>query len=194
MCSSEMVALSQPPSQADLVRAWQAGDPAAWAEVLRAYKPLLVTICWRILRNEQDAEEIVHDTLLAAHRGLPWFRGDCQLSSWLAKIATNRARNRYHYWRRRHRGDWADIEDPSIVAQLADGRLTPGAQAELTEIEEACHRGLQAVGPRSRALLEHRARGLRYVEIGRRMGMELGTVKSSIARARHELREKAGLC
>src|SRR5208337_4446368 len=50
-----------------------------------------------------DAEEITQDTFVRAHRGLPTFRGDSSVATWLHRIAVNLARNRYWYFFRRRR-------------------------------------------------------------------------------------------
>jgi len=88
---------------AELVRRFNAGDDAAFIEIMNRYQRKIFTIVLGLLRNRADAEEITQDTFIRAHRGLSRFRGDSSLATWLHRIAVNLARNRYWYFFRRRR-------------------------------------------------------------------------------------------
>ena len=67
------------------------GDTSAFAEIVRHYKDLVFTICFRILKNAEDAEEIAQDTFLKVFKKLPTFRSEAKFSTWLFRIAYNGA-------------------------------------------------------------------------------------------------------
>src|SRR5512133_607976 len=88
---------------AELVRRFNAGDEAAFVEIMNRYREKIFSVALALLRNRADAEEIAQDTFIRAHRGLSRFRGDSSLATWLHRIAVNLARNRYWYFFRHRR-------------------------------------------------------------------------------------------
>ncbi len=73
----------------ELVRRFNAGDEAAFVEIITRYREKMYAVALSVLRNPADAEEIAQDTFIRAHRGLARFRGDAALSTWLHRIALN---------------------------------------------------------------------------------------------------------
>ena len=72
----------------------QAGDEAAFAELMQAYYAYVYTIVIGIVNNPHDAEEVVQDTFLSAYRGLTQLEDTAKFKSWLAEIARNHSRDR----------------------------------------------------------------------------------------------------
>lgn len=70
-----------------------ASEDAAYRECYQHYAPKLVRLLTGILRNKARAEEVLQETFIAAFRSIATFRGEVSLSTWLARIATNRAYN-----------------------------------------------------------------------------------------------------
>ena len=97
---------------AALVRRFNEGDESAFIEIMRRYHNRLFSLAHNLLRNAADAEEIVQDAFIRAHRGLANFRGDSSLATWLYRIALNLSRNRYWYFFRRRRQDSLSLEHP----------------------------------------------------------------------------------
>ena len=95
---------------AELVRRFNAGDEAAFVEIMTRYREKIFSVALALLRNRADAEEIAQDTFIRAHRGLSRFRGDSSLATWLHRIAVNLARNRYWYFFRRRRQDSLSLD------------------------------------------------------------------------------------
>jgi len=85
--------VSPPDRSADaaLIARIQAGAPGAFAELVHTYTSKVYSIGISMLRNEQDARDVVQETFLNVHRRLDTFRGDASLSSWIGRIATNNA-------------------------------------------------------------------------------------------------------
>jgi RNA polymerase sigma-70 factor (ECF subfamily) len=72
-----------------LVVAFQAGDQAAFTEIVATYHPMLLSRARRQLRSEDDAQDAVQETLLRAYRYLPSFAGQYRLAAWLNRILSN---------------------------------------------------------------------------------------------------------
>ena len=181
---------------AALVQRYNAGDDAAFVEIMERYRAKIFTVTLGLLRNHADAEEITQDTFIRAHRGLARFRGDSSLATWLYRIAVNLARNRYWYFFRRRRQDSLSLDCElgaentgtfsDLVADTAQDPAQEAATGEFTKLVNACMEQLEA---RHREILTLRnVLNRSYDEIAQTLGINVGTVKSRIARARENLR------
>jgi RNA polymerase sigma-70 factor (ECF subfamily) len=181
---------------ATLVARFNAGDEAAFSEIVARYRQKLFAVAHGLLRNRADAEEIAQDAFIRAHRGLARFRGDSSLSAWLHCITLNLSRNRYWYFFRRRRhatlsldcafSDRNQATFADLVATDAAGPAREAAAREFTELVNQC---MARLGARPREILTLRNTLNRsYAEIARELGISVGTVKSRVARARASLR------
>ncbi len=181
---------------AALVQRFNAGDDAAFVEIMERYRAKIFTVTLGLLRNHADAEEITQDTFIRAHRGLARFRGDSSLATWLYRIAVNLARNRYWYFFRRRRQDSLSLDCElgndntgtfsDLVADTSQDPAQEAATGEFTKLVSACMEQLEA---RHREILTLRnVLNRSYDEIAQTLGINVGTVKSRIARARENLR------
>src|SRR5581483_5458060 len=149
----------------------------------------------RICGPSEEAYDLVQETFLNAYRGLPAFRGEAQLSTWLYRIAV-RACARMH---RGQRGDRR--QDLSLDALLPDGagpwqrylpveRRTPEKALENKQLREALNKALDALPKPYRVVLVLRdMEGLRAKEVGAIMGLSERAVKSRLHRARLFIRK-----
>ncbi len=138
----------------------------------------------------------MQDTFIRAHRGLAKFRGDSSLVTWLHHVAVNLARNRYWYFHRRRRHATLSLDCPlsedsaaTFAELLPSATEAPSRQAitaEFTELVTACMQQLPA--PQREILALRNVANRSYDDIARTLGIEVGTVKSRIARARGQLR------
>ena len=134
--------------------------------------------------NTHDAEEVAQEAFVAAWRGLPSFRGESKFSSWLYQLTTNAA---IDFLRRekRHRAA-TPIEDEPEPATPD----TPQQALEESEVRRALQQALDSLTPEHREIfLLRQMRQLSYEEIGRLLGLEAGTVKSRLSRAKKQLRQ-----
>ena len=65
------------------------GDPAALQLLYRSYQASLYILCYRLVGNEDDAQDAMQAAFISAFRGLPQFRGESSMKTWLYRIATN---------------------------------------------------------------------------------------------------------
>ncbi|MEO6873363.1 MAG: sigma-70 family RNA polymerase sigma factor [Opitutaceae bacterium] len=181
---------------AGLVQRFNAGDDAAFVQIMERYRAKIFTVTLGLLRNHADAEEITQDTFIRAHRGLARFRGDSSLATWLYRIAVNLARNRYWYFFRRRRQDSlsldCELSDENagtfsdLVADVSQDPAQEAATGEFTGLINACMEKLDA-GHREILTLRNVLNNS-YEEIAQALHINVGTVKSRIARARENLR------
>jgi len=181
-----------------LVLRFQAGDETAFVEIMNRYRTKILAATLGLLRNHADADEITQDTFIRAHRALANFRGDSSLSTWLYRIAVNLSRNRYWYFFRRRRQDSISLdtalsdENTGTLSDLvADTAQDPAQETLANEFSHLVGRSMQHLDSRHREVL--RLRNVlhhSYDEIAKTLGINVGTVKSRIARARENLRSR----
>lgn len=180
-----------------LVARFNKGDETAFAEIMERYHTKIFGLAHNLLRNAADAEEIAQDTFIRAHRGLANFRGDSSLATWLYRIALNLSRNRYWYFFRRRRQDAVSLERP--LSEESDGTFSdliaadthsPVQETVTQEFSDLIAECMEKLDSRHREILTMRnILNLPYDEIARALGINVGTVKSRIARARENLRK-----
>ncbi len=191
-----MVARQEAQYDATLVRRFNAGDERAFDEIVARYRTKLFHVAFGLLKNHADAEEIAQDAFLRAHRGLDRFRGEASLSVWLHCITLNLSRNRYWYFFRRRRHATVSLDCPlreGDSATFADLVPTddagPDREAAAKEFAELVASCMERLGGRAREILVLRnTLNHTYAQIGRQLGISVGTVKSRVARARISLR------
>lgn len=173
-------------SDEDLVTAIRAGDRAAVEELLARYEPSIYRFGLRMCGHEDAAREVLQETLLAAFRYLPGFRGDAALSTWLYQIARS-----FCIKARRGQHPTHSIDD---AAELVDPAPRPDAHVHAREIGEALSRAIAILPPDQREVLVLRdVEGLSAEQAAAVVGVEVGALKSRLHRARMALRaELAG--
>jgi len=170
----------------DLILACQRGDETAFEALIRLHEKKVYTLCRRLCRSEDDALEAAQDTFLALWRGIGSFRADAAFSTWLYRLASNACFDLLRRGRREIAGTSLDGDD---APDPVDRAPTPQEALERQELRDAVRAGLAALPPEYRDVLTMRElEQLSYGEIAERAGLELGTVKSRISRARTMLR------
>lgn len=178
-----------PRSDTDLLTAAQGGDEAALDEIIGRHEMQVFRFGLRMCGSEDDAREVLQDTLLAAFKGLRDFRGDAQLSTWLFQIARSFCVKR----RRRGVGEPADtlaLESPEAAAVPID-TAAPDERAHAREIGELLQAAILGLPPALREVILLRdVEGLSAEQAAEVVGIEVGALKSRLHRARLDLRER----
>ncbi|HXN35004.1 MAG TPA: RNA polymerase sigma factor [Opitutaceae bacterium] len=179
-----------------LVRQFIGGDESAFSEIMNRHRSRVFAAAMGLLHNHSDAEEITQDTFVRAHRAFSRFRGDSSVATWLHRIAVNLARNRYWYFFRRRRH--ATLSLDASVGVEGDARFSdlmstadpdPSQEASRSEFVGAVEACMGQLEPGHRRILTMRTvLDQSYEEIASELGINVGTVKSRIARARERLR------
>ena len=175
-------------TERELVRAAAARDTEAFAALVRLYENKVYHLTLRLCGNEEDAQDAAQEAFLSAWRGLPSFREEAEFATWIYRLASNAAIDCLRRGKKQRGNLSLDDEELRLDAPSA----APGPQelAEGAELRAAVARGLDALSPDHRQVLVLRELGhLSYEEIAGQLGVDLGTVKSRISRARSALRK-----
>jgi RNA polymerase sigma-70 factor (ECF subfamily) len=180
---------------ADVVALAQQGRDAAFRELIRRYERPVFSLVYRMVRDRELAEDLAQDTFIKVLNHIDRYRPEFKFSSWLFKIANNVAIDHL----RRRTLDTISI-DGSPHAQTAEAieatsiDVVGDQESALDELEAremgtAIERAIATLRPeyRSCIMLRH-VEGRSYEEIAATLDLPLGTVKTYIHRARHELR------
>jgi RNA polymerase sigma-70 factor (ECF subfamily) len=164
----------------------RAGDAEAFEELVASHQHRVFGVAVRMLGSAAEAEEIAQEAFLRAYRSLPEFRGDAKLSTWLYAIVSRLCLNRLASDDRK-----AVRHGEEVLLRVADPRGGPEADAERGELEAALHRAITELSEERRVVVILRdLEGLSYEEITVALGIELGTVRSRLHRARMDLKNK----
>jgi RNA polymerase sigma-70 factor (ECF subfamily) len=181
---------------ADVVTLAQQGREDAFREIIRRYERPVFSLVYRMVRDRETAEDLAQDAFIRVLNNLDKYRPEFKLSSWLFKIANNVAIDAL----RKKQLDTVSMHGAPNAATAQEVEATSidvesGGENALDEIEakelgSAIERAIAQLRPEYRAciMLRH-VEGRSYEEIATTLDLPLGTVKTYIHRARHELRE-----
>ena len=176
--------------EAQIVRRVLQGDVNAFEKLVTEYEKAVYAIAQRMTGNPEDAADMTQETFIKAYNSLQSFRGDSKFSVWLYRIASNVCLD---FLRSRSRKPTVSLsveDDEGEEAQLdiADESQSPEVLLERGLTRNAVRRGLDTLPPDYRQILLLREiQGLSYDEISTALGIDIGTVKSRIFRARKRL-------
>ena len=168
----------------------RAGDTNAFEALVTAYQKQIYNLTLRYVSSPEDAADLTQEAFLRAFRSLSSFRGDSRFSVWMYRLTTNIC---IDFLRSRGRGSASSLtvenEDEDIEElDVPDERFEPQKELERRELRRAVREGLQTLSEDAREIVILRElEGLSYAEIGERLGLEAGTVKSRLFRARKAL-------
>src|SRR5438105_14552904 len=80
---------ADPAHEHELVERCRRGDEGAFQELVERYKNLVFALIARTVQDRSRAEDLAQDVFLRIHRGLPYFRGEARLSTWIYRIVAN---------------------------------------------------------------------------------------------------------
>lgn len=183
-----------------LVRRLCEHDERAFSEFVRAYQNQIFNLVFRMLGNRQEAEDVAQEVFITVFKNIHNFRGECRLSTWLYRVATNHCRNRIKYLARRKTQEHREYQDElakvqpqsAIAGRPTTGQVErPDEMAEGLQMEELVQRAIRQLDDDHREVLVLRdIQNLAYQEICEITGLPQGTVKSRLHRARLALKEK----
>jgi RNA polymerase sigma-70 factor, ECF subfamily len=168
----------------------RAGSGEALEALLERQEGRLYRFARRLCRHREDAEDVLQESLLAAARGLPRFRGASSIGTWLYTIA------RSFCIKKRRRSVFApaevslDTEASAAARGVADRARRPDEQLEASRLEAALEREIARLDrPYREVLLLRDVEGLSSAEVARVTGLSVAAVKTRLHRARGRLRE-----
>lgn len=177
------------PTDVALVDAARAGDRRAFDELVRRHRPRVFALALHVTHSAADADDVAQDTFARAFRRLHRFEGRCRFTTWLHRIALNRAFSRIALARRRRA---ASLDDPRVAVDTPPSpRHDPHQACELRERQAELLDALNRLSPSLRAtLLLVAVDGIDQREAAVRLGCRIGTIGWRLHQARAELRAR----
>lgn len=164
-----------------LVAAARTGDRRAVEQLLAKYEQPIYRFGLRMCGDEESAREVLQETMIAAFKNLPGFRGDAALSTWLFQIARS-------FCIKERRGARPTT---ALDEQLADQATAPDLQVHARQIGQVLADAIAELPSDQREVLVLRdVEGLSAEEAAKIVGIEVGALKSRLHRARLALRHR----
>jgi RNA polymerase sigma-70 factor (ECF subfamily) len=181
----------------ELVTACQAGDRQAFRLLYERHSRKAFAVALRVLRNEEDAHDVVQEAFVKVHRYLVKFEGQSSFYTWLYRIVVNLSIDHVRRGKRRRDVEFKDeLRHDESVAGSGDASVghdrfrAPDSKIEDVEIWEAFKQGLEELSDTHRKVLEMREiQGLKYAEIAETMGCSKGTIMSRLFHARKNMQK-----
>jgi RNA polymerase sigma-70 factor (ECF subfamily) len=184
-------AAAPPPARADdlaLVERCRRGDLSAFEEIYRAHSGRLYSVACRMVGNQTDAEDLLQEIFMTAHRKLDSFRGESALGTWLYRLATNLCLDHLRSRAARTNQLTDALDDEHGLSDVGSRGLADRTLARM-DLERALAQlpdGCRA------AFVLHDVEGLEHREVAEALGIAEGTSKSQVHKARLRLRGLLG--
>src|ERR1700722_5809544 len=176
--------------EAALIRAAQAGDHAAFEQLVRIYDQSVLRLAMNLLRSPEDAHDVYQEAFLRVFRNLDNFRFDCSFHTWLYRIVTNLCLDQMRKRKVRK-------EEPAVLT-AAEGPLEhvdgdPQRRLYSGQIRLRIKQVLDGLTARERMVFELRHyQGLRLRRIGEILGTTEEAAKNCLFRATQKMRVALG--
>jgi RNA polymerase sigma-70 factor (ECF subfamily) len=170
----------EPVNERALLERCRAGDESAFQELVDRHKGLVFALIARTIQDRSRAEDLAQEVFLRVHRGLPYFRGEARLSTWIYRIVANVCVQ--------------DSSRPATVS-LDDERARPVVPSASDrqfgdfELRDRLEKAIARLPANYRLLIAaHYLDGVQYEDLAAALALPLGTVKTQLYRAKQQLR------
>jgi RNA polymerase sigma-70 factor, ECF subfamily len=181
------VSLPEPTSDAELLAAHVAGDPAAFEELVRRHRDRLWAVALRTTGDPEEAADALQDALISAFRRADQFRGDSAVTTWLHRIVVNASLDRLRRRAVRYAQPLPDDNDDLPGAVVAD----PTDYLDRRETQLVVTAALAELPEEQRdAVILVDVEGWSVEDAARMLGCPEGTVKSRCFRGRAKLAKR----
>ena len=169
-------------NERELVERCRLGDERAFEELVDRFKDLVFGLIARTVQDRSRAEDLAQDVFLRIHRGLPYFRGEARLSTWIYRIVANVCAQ--------------DQARREAMVSLDDDRVSGRSMPSVSdrrfsdlELKDRLEKAIVRLPANYRLLIAaHYLDGARYEELAEALQLPLGTVKTQLYRAKQQLR------
>jgi len=182
---------------ADLIRSFQSGNKQAFDELVLKHKDKIFNLCYWFLQDYQEANEQAQETFIKVFKGLKKFRFESSFTTWLHRIAVNTCKNRIQSLEYRFRKKTDSLDNPvtqdhfNPVDRITDEADSPDTALEKKQRSASVRKAINALPEEKKTMIVLRdIEELSYEEIADITGLKQGTVKSKLARAREDLKNK----
>ena len=168
----------------ELVARCRQGDETAFRELVDQYKGLVFALVARSLTDRARAEEVAQDVFLKVHKGLPYFRGESKLSTWIYRIVVNALSQ--------ERPELATVS----LDETVDGDDRARREIATTDpafgdllLKDRLQKAIERLPIQYQVLVNgHYLKGMRYEDLAEALDIPMGTVKTHLHRAKRQLR------
>jgi RNA polymerase sigma-70 factor (ECF subfamily) len=174
------------PDDLEMVRRAQQGDERAFEVLIERYKNRVFGLIVRTIADRQRADDLAQEVFIRIYRGLPYFRGEARFSTWLYRIVANLCHQAPQSGR---------VREVPLDAQAGEsGHPRPELGARDTaftdlELRDQLQKALATLPSQHRLLVAgHYLEGVSYEDLAEMFDVPLGTVKTTLHRAKRRLR------
>jgi len=173
------------PTDRDLAIRARRGEAEAFGELVRRYQTVVFNVCFRILGERREAEDLAQEAFMRAYQRLDSFDAERAFGPWMKRVAANLCLNRL--------GQTKAVDVPLDEERDAGLESAPEVAQEDKERTDVVRAALLGLPPHYRAVIELRHfQELSYDEIAASLQLPVSDVKSHLFRARKLLAEKLG--
>ena len=193
-----LAADSGAPADADAIARARAGDHEAFRVLVERYQARAFRLALRVMRDEEQARDVVQEAFLKVYRSLDRFEGRSSFYTWLYRVVMNlcldakrRDRSDRHVeWDEEHALHTDPASASDAVSETRRAEVDPGGELERAELRVAVASAIETLPDDARRTLVLReVDGLSYAEIAKILGIPKGTVMSRLHHARKRVKE-----
>lgn len=175
------------PDERRWIARFQAGDSSAFETIMSHYEPYVLGLLWRMTGDRARAEDLCQETFIRVLKGLPRFRGESGLKTWIFRIARNTGTDLF-----RASDPATEPLDEEAGAHSTPSPQDPSRSLERDQIRALVERAMAALPPIPKSVLHlFYWDELSVAEIASVLNLPEGTVKTHLFRGRKALRESA---
>jgi RNA polymerase sigma-70 factor (ECF subfamily) len=182
--------VTQAETDEQLVRKSQQDDERAFGELVSRYESKVYSLALKMVRNPEDAEDVLQDTFLRAYRGIKSFKGNSTFSTWIYRITANSALMRLRK-RQLPTVSIDDADEREAPINIADWAPGPVEQMLNQETQAAMTEAIESLPPELRQVFVLRdIEELSNAEVAEILDLSVAAVKSRLHRARLKVRNR----
>jgi RNA polymerase sigma-70 factor, ECF subfamily len=178
----------------ELVGKAKSGDIDAFEALMKKTQGKIYNLGLRLLKNKEDAADLLQETYIKAYEKIPKFRGKSAFSTWIYRIATNFALMKL----RKQKNDKISIDELKknsdgsyFKKQISDWSHNPMAYFKNEELKALLDRGINSLPPKYKSVFVlHDIEGLPIAEVASILSLSVPAVKTRVHRSRLFLRER----
>jgi len=180
-------------SEQELISRAKAGDTRAFEELMRRNQGKIYNLGMKLLRNREDAADLLQETFIKAYESLPKFEEKSSFSTWIYRIAVNFALMKLRRDRRR-KVSFDELKEAEAISDrktILNWASSPQAHLKNTELRAIIDDAIASLPPKYRTVfLLHDIEDVPIARVGEILSLSVPAVKSRVHRSRLFLRQK----
>jgi RNA polymerase sigma-70 factor (ECF subfamily) len=172
----------------------QKGDKKAFDNLIKFYRQIVVDICYKYLRNKEDALDMAQEVFYSIYNSIKKFEFKSRFSTWIYRICVNLCINKLDKYKRRKHYETGSIDeekDDSTQISITDKNTLQDKDAEYKEIRKLIIEQMVHLSEKEKKIFILRdIEDFEYKEISDILNLPLGSIKSTLNRAREKIKAK----